>query len=135
MSKKATGFFLSVEGELKSVGAGKRVAVIVRNSPFNTLKSVEAFRMSIGLTLEGNQVDLLLMEAGVYNALPSVSTTIKRPDMNQFIDTMELCGIGVYLESEALPLPLHSKIRPQMTKKSRKELMEMIHRADVVIPF
>lgn len=130
-----TGFFLLVEGYYKGVGAGKRVAVVIRNSPFNTLKSVEAFRMGIGLTLEGNQVDLLLMEAGVFNALPSVSTHIKRPDMNQFIDTLELCGIAVYLESEALPLPFHSKIRPQMTKMSRKELMEVIHRADVVIPF
>lgn len=113
----------------------KKVAVILRHSPFNTLKSVEAFRLGIGLTLEGNRVELLLMEEGVWNALFMESGLLGRPDVDQFIQTMELCGVSGYVDSEALPPPYHPKIRGEFKKKTRGELLQIIDQADIVIPF
>ncbi len=114
---------------------GKNVAVIVRTSPFNTLKSVEAFRMGVGLTLEGNHVDILLMEEGVWNAIPASSRKIERPDPDQFIQSLEICGMGAYVDIERLPAAFHSKIRVGIRGKTKKELVQMIEEAEVVIPY
>jgi sulfur relay (sulfurtransferase) DsrF/TusC family protein len=114
---------------------GKKVAVIIQTSPLNTLKSIEAFRMSVGLTLEGNHVDILLLGNGVWNALPINSKKIERPDVNQFMDALEMCGIGAYVESEAFPPSGQSGIRAGFKKKSKSELIQMIHHAEVVISY
>ncbi|MBI1821183.1 MAG: DsrE family protein [Nitrospirae bacterium] len=114
---------------------GKNVAVIVRTSPFNTLKSVEAFRMGVGLTLEGNHVDILLMEEGVWNAIPASSRKIERPDPDQFIQSLEICGIGAYVDTERLPAVFHPKIREGIRGKTKKELVQMIKTAEVVISY
>jgi sulfur relay (sulfurtransferase) DsrF/TusC family protein len=113
----------------------KRIAVIIRSSPFNTLKSVEAFRFGIGLTLEGNKVDFLLMEKGVWNSLSVQSGALGRPDVDQFIQTMELCGVNGFVDSETLPLSYHPRIREEFKKKTKGELFQIIHQADLVIPF
>jgi sulfur relay (sulfurtransferase) DsrF/TusC family protein len=113
----------------------KKVAVIIRTSPFNTLKSVEAFRLGIGLTLEGNKVDLLLMEKGVWNSLSGQSRSLERPDVDQFIQSMELCGVNGFVDSETLPTSYHSRIRGEFQKKTKEELLQMIHQADIVVPF
>jgi sulfur relay (sulfurtransferase) DsrF/TusC family protein len=113
----------------------KKVAVIIRHSPFNTLKSVEAFRFGIGLTLEGNRVELLLMEKGIWNALSVESGRLGRPDVDQFIQAMELCGVSGFVDSEALPLSYHPRIRGEFRKKTRGELIKMIDQADIVVPF
>ena len=114
---------------------GKKVVVIVRTGTFNTLKSVEAFRMGVGLTLEGNHVDILLMEEGVWNAIPAVSRSLERPDADQFIQSLEICGIGAYVDSERLPSSFHPKIREGIRGKTKKELVQMIQQAEVVIPY
>ena len=114
---------------------GKKVAVVVRTGPFNTLKSVEAFRMGVGLTLEGNHVDILLMDDGVWNALRATSGQLERPDAEQFIRSLEICGIGAYVDSERLPSAYHPKIREGIGRKTKKELVRMIDQAEVVIPY
>ncbi|MHB8483096.1 MAG: hypothetical protein ACYDBV_10280 [Nitrospiria bacterium] len=114
---------------------GKKVVVIVRSGPFNTLKSVEAFRMAVGLTLEGNLVDILLMEDGVWNAIPATSRNLERPDPGQFIQSLEICRIGAYVDSERLPFSFHPKIREGISGKTKNELLQMIRQAEVVIPY
>jgi sulfur relay (sulfurtransferase) DsrF/TusC family protein len=114
---------------------GKKVAVIIQASPLNTLKSIEAFRMSVGLTLEGNHVDIFLLGNGAWNALPMNSKKVERPDVNQFMDVFEMCGIGAYVESEALPPSGQPEIRAGFQKKLKRELIQMIYQAEVVIPF
>jgi sulfur relay (sulfurtransferase) DsrF/TusC family protein len=113
----------------------RNVAVIIRYSPFNTIKSVEAFRLSVGLTLEGNRVDLLLMEEGVWNALPLKAKALERPDAEQFIQAMELCGVTGHVDYQAIPPTLRNEIRREFQKKSREEMIDLIRKSDLVIPF
>lgn len=113
----------------------KQVAVIIRTSPFNTLKSVEAFRLGIGLTLAGNRVDLLLMEEGVWNALFANSSLLNRPDANQFIQSMELCGVNGYVDVGNLPASYHQNIRREFQKKTKEDMFNIIHKADIVVPY
>lgn len=109
--------------------------MIIRSSPLNTLKSVEAFRLSIGLTLEGNRVDLLLMEEGVWNALPFRARTVERPDAEQYIQAMELCGVTGHVDWQEIPSPFRSAIRGEFRKKSKREMIDIIDQAELVIPY
>jgi len=113
----------------------KTVAIVIRTSPLNTLKSVEAFRLGIGLTLQGNKVKLLLTESGAWNALPLKGRLLERPDADQFIQSMELCGVDAYVDSESLPASLLPGIRPEFRIRTNREVMEIIERAEEVIPY
>jgi sulfur relay (sulfurtransferase) DsrF/TusC family protein len=113
----------------------KNIAVIIRHSPLNTIRSVEAFRLGIGLTLEGNRVDLFLMENGAWNALSISPNSLQRPDVDQFIQSMELCGVKGYVDSIELPPTYLLQIRKEFQIRSKEEMFRIIRQADVVIPF
>jgi len=113
----------------------KRIAIILRYSPLNSIRGPEGFRLGVGMTLEGNNVDLILMGQGAWSALPLQSSKVGRPDANQFIDSLELCGITAYVDFEEIPVSLQSKLRKEFVKKEKSELFQLISRADVVISF
>src|SRR3569832_1541197 len=64
----------------------KRVLLIVQESPFNTLRTSEAFRMTMGLILSENEVSILLMGDGVLNLLPLKAEAIGQPSIESYLE-------------------------------------------------
>lgn len=113
----------------------KSVLVIVQDGPFNTTQSGEGFRMSMGLTLSGNDVSLLLMGDGVWNLLPLRAERIQRPSIQTYLEYFPKVRLQLLAEAEALAereiheVPEGTRIVP------RQEALALISEAEVVIPF
>lgn len=113
----------------------KKVLVVVQDSPFNTIRSGEAFRVSMGLTLSENQVSLLLVGDGVWNLLPLEAEKIERPSIQTYLEYFPKVRAQLYVEAEALTerkiavVPEGTQIIP------RREALSLVSEAEVVIPF
>jgi sulfur relay (sulfurtransferase) DsrF/TusC family protein len=91
--------------------------------------------MSMGLTLAGDEISLLLMGDGVWNLLPLQSETIGRPSIQTYLEYFPKVGLRLFAEAEALAeremtaVPEGTRIIP------RQEALSLISEAEVIIPF
>jgi sulfur relay (sulfurtransferase) DsrF/TusC family protein len=112
----------------------KKVLVIVQDTPFNTLRTSEAFRMAMGLILSDNQVSVLLVGDGVWNLLPLRSEKINRPSIQTYLEYFPKVKIQLFADAESLaerelPPPEGATVIPH------ERTLSLISEAEVVIPF
>ena len=115
----------------------KKVVVLVRRSPLNSVKNAEALRHAVGQTLAENQVTAILLDAAAWLALPMSSEIIGGGLIQKHLDTLPLLGAKVKVEAESLER--YGIDRGKVMKKieviSREEVVNEITEAEVVIPF
>jgi sulfur relay (sulfurtransferase) DsrF/TusC family protein len=112
----------------------KKVLVIVQDSPFNTLRTSEAFRMAMGLTLSESQVSVLLVGDGVWNLLPLQAEKINRPSIQTYLEYFPKVNIQLFADADSLaerevPAPERTTVIPH------ERTLSLILEAEVVIPF
>lgn len=113
----------------------KKVLVIVQDSPFNTLRPSEGFRMTMGLSLADNEVSLLLMEDGVFNLLPLNAEAIGSPSIQTYLEYFPKVHVQLYAESGALAERKIQSLPDGVRTISYQEASKLISAAEVVIPF
>jgi sulfur relay (sulfurtransferase) DsrF/TusC family protein len=113
----------------------KKIVVIISKPPFNTIRSSEALRCAVGLTLEDeNRVSVLFLGDG---ALTASSLTTKRAEelgWRKHIETLEMMEAELVAEKEASErygLELSEPIKIEPKEKIYQAIME----ADSIIPF
>jgi sulfur relay (sulfurtransferase) DsrF/TusC family protein len=109
--------------------------VIVKESPFNTLRCVEALRMGLGLTLTENSVKLLFLEDGLFCLSPLRAEVIRRPGMEEFFKYCQQLSIPLLADQEGLSRLKLEPIRSGVKVVSHEEALSEISEAGVVIPF
>jgi|SRR3569832_2158393 len=112
----------------------KKVLVIVQESPFNTLRTSEAFRMAMGLILSDNQVSVLLAGDGVWNLLPLAAEKINGASIQTYLDYFPKVHVALFADADALAErgmtdPKGAEVIPH------EKALSLIADAEVVIPF
>lgn len=113
----------------------KRVVVLLRHTPLNHIKNLEAFRLGLGLTLSNNEVTVAMVDEGVFNALDFQPEVVERPEVASFLGLYEDVGIRSIADREALERHGVRAVRKGIEAVDRKAIVEAIRAADVVIPF
>lgn len=111
--------------------------MVIRNSPFNTLRNSEALRMSVGLTLGDNVVQVVFMGDGVYTLLAVSPEVIGSPPLEKHIQTLKLLKRRMVVDRESLDergltaesLNYDVEVRP------RSEVAELLSESEVVITY
>ena len=112
----------------------KKVVVIIQESPFNTIRTSEAFRMAMGLILSDNQVSILLVGDGVWNLLPLKAEQIGRPSIQTYLEYFP--KVDIHLFADAGSLAERAMTSPEgIELLSHEKTLSMIADAEVVIPF
>lgn len=96
--------------------AKKKVVVLVRRPPLNSVKGAEALRQAVGLTLSDNEVSVILCDAGVWLGTPLSPDVIGGEPIAKHLDTLKLLRVEVLAEAESL----------EMLKMPRDRLREEI---------
>lgn len=116
--------------------ARKKVLVLIRHSPFNTIKGAEALRQSVGLTMN-NDVTVVLLDAGVWLGVLSHPEAIGMEPVKKHLDTLPLMHARVKAEEESLrkfgidPRELRAGIEVI----AQKDLLDELASSEVIIPF
>lgn len=113
----------------------KKVATVIRRSPFNSATASEALRMSLGLTLTDNLVTVLFLEDGVYLPVSLAAENSGYPDTKRHIETLREMGCRLVAEKESLK-ERGLQDRPiEVEIKNREEIDQIIGKSDRVIGF
>lgn len=113
----------------------KKVAVVLRKTPFGTLRNSEALRMSVGLTLAENAVQVLFVSDGVYMLLPTSPQLVGSPEVAQHLETLKLLGHQLVAEEEALEERGLANLKYDAEIVSRRQIADILAASDVVIPW
>jgi sulfur relay (sulfurtransferase) DsrF/TusC family protein len=113
----------------------KRVVLVLRHTPLNHIKNLEAFRLGLGLTLSNNEVTVAMLGEGVFNALDFRPEIVDRPAVDSFLNFYEDVGIHSLAEAESLERYGVGPLRKGVEAAPRAAILEAVRAADVVIPF
>jgi sulfur relay (sulfurtransferase) DsrF/TusC family protein len=80
----------------------KTTTVIISQAPLGTLRVAEALRMSVGLTLRDDAVQVLFVGDGVYALLQTAPEKVAMPDYIRHIETIKQLGHRILAERESL---------------------------------
>ncbi len=116
--------------------ARKKVLVLLRHSPFNTIKGAEGLRQCVGLTLS-HDVTVVLLDAAAWLSVPSAPEAIGIETVKKHLDILPLMHARVKAEEESLK---SSGIDPRELRQDieiipRTDLLDEFASAEVIIPF
>jgi len=113
----------------------KIISVLLRKSPFNTLRNAEALRMSLGLTLREDRVQVFFLEDSVYLLLKTAPERIKTAAIDRHIETLLEVEGRLIAERESLEERRIGELVVPAEIRSRREIAEMLAQSDIVITY
>ncbi len=115
----------------------KKATVIIRKSPFNTVRNSEALRMSVGLTLANNAVHVVFVDDGVLTLLPSSPEGIGIGAIDKHVQTLELLKHRLIVEQESLEtIGLRAKdLQHKVEILSRSQIAALIAESESIIAY
>lgn len=113
----------------------KRVTTVIRQSPFNSLMTAEALRMSLGLTLADNEVKVVFVEEAVYLLEALATEEMGYPDLKRHVETLKEMGCELIAEKESLQERGLGGQSDLVDIRDRDEIHEIIQQSDRVISF
>ena len=81
---------------------GKRIGVVIRNSPDVDLKVVEAMRMGVGLTLRDIEVYLFFLGDGLGALRERSANSTEQPVYLKHLETLVELGQNLVVENESM---------------------------------
>ena len=112
----------------------KKIAVIIRRTPFNTIRNIEGLRMAVGVTLRDDSVTVIFMDEGVRHAGQLHSGIVGAKDTSEEIEMLKMIAHRLVADEDAAKsrnVELLSGIEPI----SDNLIAELIADSDVVIPW
>jgi sulfur relay (sulfurtransferase) DsrF/TusC family protein len=113
----------------------KRVAVVIRQTPFNTGRNSEALRMTVGLTLADLGIAVIFQDDGVYTLLPTQPALIGALEIDKHLETLQLLNVRLIAERESLADRHLSHLKWQVEHLGRREVAQLLGGSDAIICF
>lgn len=113
----------------------KNTTVIIRKSPFNTLRNSEGLRMSIGLTLRDNAVKVIFIDDGVYMLRRTNPTIVGSPEVKRHIETVRALGHELIAERESLEERGIDSVDYQVDVRTRGEIAKILAQSAAIIAY
>ena len=111
----------------------KQVAVILRQSPFNTCRNAEALRMTVGLTLGENAIAVIFCDDGVYTLLPTQPALISSLEIDKHLETLQLLHVRLIAEHESLNARNLSHLKWEVEHLTQREVAQLLAESDAMI--
>jgi sulfur relay protein TusC/DsrF len=111
----------------------KRVAVVIRKSPFNTCRNSEALRMTVGLTLGENAIAVIFREDGVYTLLATQPALIGSLEIDKHLETLQLLNVRLIVERESLTERSLSHLKWDVERLARREVAHLLAESEAII--
>jgi sulfur relay (sulfurtransferase) DsrF/TusC family protein len=113
----------------------KTTTVIITQSPLGTVRVAEALRMSVGLTLCNDAVQVLFTDDGVYTLLDTSPGNVKMPAYARHLKTLEQLKQRLFADRESLHERGIETVAGSVAIVSRAEAVRMLLPSDCVIRY
>ena len=117
--------------------AKKRVLLLLRRTPFNSVMATEGLRQSVGLTMAENQVTVLLMGPAAWLATPVSPQTIGGGEVKKHLDMLARLKAQVLVDAQSLKAQGidPARVLPGIRVIPREEALAQMATAEACIPF
>ena len=112
----------------------KKIAVIIRRTPFNNIRNIEGLRMAVGATLRDDSVTVVFLDEGVRHAGQLNSGIVGAKDTSEEIEMLKIIATRLVVDEGAAKtrnVELLSDIEPI----SHDMIAQLIADSDVIIPW
>ena len=109
--------------------------MIIRKSPLNSWRNSEGLRMSVGLTLRENTMQVIFAGDGVYTLIAKNPEVVGSPQVKKHIETLRMLGPKLIAEKESLAERGIDSVEYPVEIKTRDEIARIIAESDAVIPY
>jgi sulfur relay (sulfurtransferase) DsrF/TusC family protein len=113
----------------------KHVAVVIRQTPFNTCRNSEALRMTVGLTLADHSIAVIFRDDGVYTLLPTQPALIGSLEIDKHLETLQLLNVRLIAERESLIERHLSHLKWDIERLGQREVVQLLGESDAIICF
>lgn len=113
----------------------KHIVVLVHRSPLNTLYNAEALRMSVGLTLRDDEVTVIFIGDGCWNATDLHPEMIDSPGITKELEMLTMLNHSIYADEASLQERGITRLNKHIMPVPRETTLSLIEKADIVIPF
>ena len=114
----------------------KKIIVLLRHSPFQTMRHFEALRMSVGLTMSDNPKEIVFVDDGVYLLSPRVDPArLSGFDPYTHLEMLHDMECPFVAEKESLEARGIETLRYPAEVRSRAEIARMLAEGNVVITY
>jgi sulfur relay (sulfurtransferase) DsrF/TusC family protein len=113
----------------------KTTTVIISQSPLKTIRITEALRMSVGLTLCDEAVQVLFVGDGVYTLLDTEPAQLGMPDYSRHLETLIQLKHRLFAERESLDERALGKISDDVEIIPRNEVAKLLLATDCVVRY
>jgi len=113
----------------------KKIAVIIRSTPFNTHRISEALRMAVGLTLADNEVMVIFAEGGIHALTDTKTHLINSPSLEKSLSTLKELNCPLIAEKESIEGRELGELKYEVSMKKREEIAEIISLCHGVVPW
>lgn len=110
----------------------KNVAVIIRQTPFNTIKNKEGLRMCVGATLKENTVTVIFMGPGVISAGKIRPEVIGAPVLKSEFEAFGLLKMRRIADRRAVE-QYKVELQDDIQTISLEDIADILANSDVVI--
>jgi sulfur relay (sulfurtransferase) DsrF/TusC family protein len=111
----------------------KQIAVVMRQSPFNTCRNAEALRMTVGLTLGENTIVVIFRDDGVYTLLSTQPALIGSLEIDKHLETLQLLHVRLVAEQESLSQRNLSHPKWDIERLAQREIAQLLAESDATI--
>jgi sulfur relay protein TusC/DsrF len=111
----------------------KQVAVVMRQSPFNTCRNAEALRMTVGLTLGENAIAVIFRDDGVYTLLSTQPALIGSLEIDKHLETLQLLHVRLIAEQESLSARNLSHLKWEVELLTQSQVAQCLAESDAMI--
>lgn len=112
----------------------KNIAVVIRQTPFNTIRNKEGLRMCVGATLKDNTVTVIFLGPGVVSAGKTIPELIGALDIEKEFETFKIMKMRLVAQSDAVE-HYDVQLRDGILTAQIDEIALMLAECDVVIPW
>ncbi|MBW6517532.1 MAG: hypothetical protein K0A89_03410 [ANME-2 cluster archaeon] len=112
----------------------KNIAVVIRQTPFNTVRNKEGLRMCVGATLKDNTVTVLFLGPGVLSAGMTSPGLIGALDVEKEFEAFNIMKMRLVAQSDAVA-HYRVQLRDGILSAQMDEIAGILADCDVVIPW
>lgn len=113
----------------------KTISVLLRKAPFDTVRNAEALRMSLGLTLRDDRIQIIFLEDGVYTLLKTSPEAIGSPSLARHLETLQGLDCPLVVEKESLEERGLGQLSLPVEIKTRAEIAALLAQSYIVISY
>jgi sulfur relay (sulfurtransferase) DsrF/TusC family protein len=111
----------------------KQVAVVMRQSPFNTCRNAEALRMTVGLTLGEHAIAVIFRDDAVYTLLATQPALIGSLEIEKHLETLQLLHVRLIAEQESLSERHLAHLKWDVERLAQREIAHLLAASDATI--